>query len=210
MNTAISIIMIIGVFSFAISGALTAMQKRFDIFGVIIIGFATAVGGGTIRDLLIGKPIFWLVEPMYIYFIIGGSVFAMIFRRKLNYLRKTLLFFDTVGLGLFTIMGVEIGLAFELSDVSSIVMGVITGSFGGILRDVLVNDVPVVFRKEIYATISIAGGSIFLILRKFEINEYIIDYLPVFFIIILRFIVIRYKISLPNMYKKDDIGQEEE
>ncbi len=210
MNTAVSIIMIIGVFSFAISGALTAMQKRFDIFGIIIIGFATAVGGGTIRDLLIGKPIFWLVEPTYIYFIIGGSIFAMIFRRKLSYLSKALLFFDTVGLGLFTIMGVEIGLAFELSDVSSIVMGVITGSFGGILRDVLVNDVPVVFRKEIYATISIAGGSIFLILRKFEINEYIIDYLPVFFIIILRFIVIRYKISLPNMYKKDDIGQEEE
>ncbi len=210
MNTAVSIIMIIGVFSFAISGALTAMQKRFDIFGIIIIGFATAVGGGTIRDLLIGKPIFWLVEPTYIYFIIGGSIFAMIFRRKLSYLSKALLFFDTVGLGLFTIMGVEIGLAFELSDVSSIVMGVITGSFGGILRDVLVNDVPIVFRKEIYATISIAGGSIFLILRKFEINEYIIDYLPVFFIIILRFIVIRYKISLPNMYKKDDIGQEEE
>ena len=203
MNTAVSIIMIIGVFSFAISGALTAMQKRFDIFGIIIIGFATAVGGGTIRDLLIGKPIFWLVEPIYIYFIIGGSIFAMIFRRKLNYLSKALLFFDTVGLGLFTIMGVEIGLAFELSDVSSIVMGVITGSFGGILRDVLVNDVPVVFRKEIYATISIAGGSIFLILRKFEINEYIIDYLPVFFIIILRFIVIRYKISLPNIYRND-------
>ena len=202
MNTAVSIIMIIGVFSFAISGALTAMQKRFDIFGIIIIAFATAVGGGTIRDLLIGKPIFWLVEPIYIYFILGGSVFAMVFRKKLNYLRNTLLLFDTIGLGLFTIMGVEIGLAFELSDVSSIVMGVITGSFGGILRDVLVNDIPIVFRKEIYATISIAGGSIFLILRKFEINEYLIDYLPVFFIIILRFIVIRYKISLPSIYKK--------
>lgn len=208
MNTAVSIIMIIGVFSFAISGALTAMQKRFDIFGIIIIGFATAVGGGTIRDLLIGKPIFWLVEPIYIYFIIGGSVFAMIFRRKLNYLRKTLLFFDTIGLGLFTIMGVEIGLAYELSDISCVVMGVITGSFGGILRDVLVNDIPIVFRKEIYATISIAGGSIFLILRKFEINEYLIDYLPVFFIIILRFIVIRYKISLPSFYGKDDFSQE--
>ena len=208
MNTALNIIMIIGVFSFAISGALTAMQKRFDIFGIIVIGFATAVGGGTIRDLLISKPIFWLVEPIYIYFIIGGSIFAMIFRKKLNYLRTTLLFFDTIGLGLFTIMGVEIGLSYELSDVSCIVMGVITGSFGGILRDVLVNDIPIVFRKEVYATISIAGASIFLILRNFNINEYLINYLPVFFIIILRFIVIRYKISLPTFYGENEFNQE--
>ena len=86
-------------------------------------------------------------------------------------------------------------------------MGVITGSFGGILRDVLVNDIPVIFRKEIYATISIAGASLFLVLRKFEINEYIIDYLPVFFIITLRFIVIYYKISLPSFYGKDDFSQ---
>ena len=208
MNTAVSIIIIIGVFSFAISGALTAMQKRFDVFGVVIIAFATAVGGGTIRDLLINRPIFWLVEPIYIYFLIAGAVFAIIFRKKLSYLSKTLLLFDTVGLGLFTIIGVEIGLAYELSDVSSVVMGVITGSFGGILRDVLVNDIPVIFRKEIYATISIAGASLFLVLRKFEINEYIIDYLPVFLIITLRFIVIRYKISLPNFYGKDDFSQE--
>ena len=194
----------VGVFVFAISGALTAMQRHFDAFGVIIIAFTTAVGGGTLRDLLIGKDIFWIADPIYIYVSIGGGIFAIIFRKKLNYLRKTLLLFDTIGLALFTILGVKIALAFDLNYVSCIVMGVITGSFGGILRDVLVNDIPVIFRKEIYATTSIVGSSLFLILNSFEINNYIVDYVPIFIIIIFRFVVIRYKIYLPSLYVKKD------
>lgn len=203
MLTAYNLIIIIGVFSFAISGALTAMQKRFDIFGVIIIAFATAVGGGTTRDILTGKEVFWLSDSTISYIIISGSIFAIIFRRKLNYLRTTLLFFDTIGLGLFTIIGAQIGLAMEYSDLSCVVLGTITGSFGGVLRDVLVNDIPVIFKKEIYATISIAGASIFLLLRHFEIPELVTQLIPIFFIIILRFIVIRFKISLPSIYRRE-------
>lgn len=208
MNIALTIILVLGVFAFSISGALIAMQRRFDFFGIIIIGFATATGGGTIRDLLIGKPIFWIAEPMYIYFILAGSLFAIIFKSKLIYLSKTLLLFDTIGLGLFTILGVEIGISYELSETICIVMGVITGSFGGILRDVLVNDIPVIFRKEIYASVSIVGASLYILLRMTALEELITRLIAVFFIIIVRFIVIRYKISLPNIYKKDDFSQQ--
>jgi len=202
MQEVISILMIIGAFSFAISGALTAMQKKFDIFGVVIIAFTTAVGGGTIRDILIDRDVFWLVEPMYIYYIVTGAIFAIIFRKRLNYLRKTLLVFDTVGLGLFTIIGVDIGLSLELSEISCVVVGVITGSFGGVMRDVLVNDIPVIFRKEIYATISIAGASLYLVLKLTQLNTTLTFLIPVIFIIILRFIVVYFEISLPNIYKK--------
>jgi uncharacterized membrane protein YeiH len=203
MNTALTIIMILGSISFAISGALTAMQKRFDLIGIVIIAFATAVGGGTIRDLLIGRDIFWISEPTYTYVIIAGAISAIIFRKYLNYLRTTLLFFDTVGLGLFTVLGVEIGISFELDMLICVVLGVITGSFGGILRDVLVNDIPIIFKKEIYASISILGGSLYIILRLFDLNLILIKIIAISLIIILRFIVIRYKLSLPLLYKND-------
>lgn len=194
--------MTIGAVSFAISGALTALQKRFDVFGVLIIAFATATGGGTIRDILIGNRVFWLIDPTYIYLIILGTIISILFRRKLNYLRNTLLFFDTIGLGLFTVLGTQIGLNFELSGAASVALGTITGAFGGVLRDVLVNDIPVIFRKEVYATISILGGSLYILLKKLDINELTTHLVPVFLIIILRFIVIHFKIALPSLYRK--------
>jgi uncharacterized membrane protein YeiH len=204
MELTVNIIMMVGIFAFAISGALTAMHKKFDVFGIIIIiAFITSVGGGTIRDVLIYREVFWITDPTYTYIILGGSVFAIIFKKWLNYLRTTLLFFDTIGLGLFTILGAGIGLSFNLNYVSCIIIATITGVAGGILRDVLVNEIPVIFRKEIYATISIAGASLYLILKLNNINYYLTELLPVFFIIILRFIVIKFEISLPNIYKKE-------
>ncbi|MBN2668711.1 MAG: trimeric intracellular cation channel family protein [Bacteroidales bacterium] len=202
MDIIYTLLMTIGAVSFAISGALTALQKRFDVFGVLIIAFATATGGGTIRDILIGNRVFWLIDPTYIYLIILGTIISILFRRKLNYLRNTLLFFDTIGLGLFTVLGTQIGLNFELSGAASVALGTITGAFGGVLRDVLVNDIPVIFRKEVYATISILGGSLYILLKKLDINELTTHLVPVFLIIILRFIVIHFKIALPSLYRK--------
>lgn len=203
MDQIVYYIGVVGTVAFAISGALTAMQKRFDPFGVFIIAFATAVGGGTVRDVLIGKPVFWLIDPIYIYFIIAGSILAIIFRTKLNYLRKTLLFFDTIGLGLFTVIGVEIGLGVGLDNVSCVALGTLTGSFGGVVRDILVNEIPVIFKREIYATVSIIGGSIYIGLSYLNIPDIALQIIPSTLIILLRFLIIRYQIALPNIYKSE-------
>jgi len=205
METIYSILMMAGTFALAISGALTAMERKFDVFGVIIIAFITSIGGGTLRDILIDKDVFWIIDPTYPYIILVGSIFAMVFRKWLEYLRSTLLVFDTVGLALFTILGAEIGLSYDLNMLSCVILATVTGVVGGVLRDVLVNEIPVIFRKEIYATISIAGASLYLLLKFYDLGYYITDLVPVFFIIILRFLVIRYKISLPSIYKKDEL-----
>lgn len=194
---------VIGTFAFAISGAMTAMHKKFDPFGVLIIGFVTAVGGGTIRDILLpGRPVFWLIEPAFVYSIIAGTMFAMIFRKRLDYFVKSLLLFDTLGLGLYTIIGVEIGVESNLSNMSCIILGTITGSFGGILRDILVNEIPVIFKREIYATVSILGGIIYFILKFSHLTPPALQLIPILFIILVRLLIIRYRISYPNIYKQ--------
>jgi len=194
------ILMMIGTLALSISGSLTSMEKRFDVFGVIIIAFVTSVGGGTLRDMIIGREVFWLTDPYYLYIIIVGSVFSMIFRRKLDYLRTFLLLFDTIGLALFTILGAEIGLSYGINFISSVILATITGVVGGILRDVLVNEIPVIFKKEIYATISIAGSSLFLVLRYIDFNNTAAHLIPIFLIIALRLIVVRFEITLPSIY----------
>jgi uncharacterized membrane protein YeiH len=194
-------ISIAGSIAFSISGALTAMSKRFDPFGVFIIAFATAVGGGTIRDILVSAhSVFWLTRPQFIYYILVGTAVAIIFREKLSYLRKTLLLFDTLGLALYTIVGVEVGLRNNLSGVSCVALGTITGAFGGVLRDILVNDEPVIFKKEVYATISILGGTIYFLLHKLNLNYIYLQLIPVFLIIILRLLVVYYHFSLPSYH----------
>lgn len=204
MELIINYISIIGVFAFAISGAITAMNKRFDPFGVLIIAFASAVGGGTIRDILITeRSVFWLNESIYIYFILAGTIFAIIFKSRLNALQKPLLFFDAIGLGLFTIAGVQIGLDYNISAINCIILGTITGAFGGVLRDILVNEVPVIFMQEIYATVSILGGVMYLILYQIGVDNLFLQIVPILSIIILRLLVIRYNISLPSIYRKE-------
>lgn len=202
METIFNIIMMVGTFFLAISGALTAMERKFDVFGIIIIAFITSVGGGTLRDVLIERDVFWIFDPTYPYIIMAGAIFAMIFSKWLEYLRSTLLVFDTIGLALFTILGAEIGLSYNLNMLSCIILATITGVVGGVLRDVLVNEIPVIFRKEIYATISIAGASLYLVLKMYGVGYYITELAPIVFIIILRFVVVWFEISLPSIYKK--------
>ncbi len=203
METILIYISLLGSLTFAISGALKAINKQFDPFGVLIIGFVTAVGGGTIRDVLITeKTVFWLTETTHLYFILGGVILAIIFRNKLNKFNKSLSVFDAIGLGLFTITGVQIGLQNDLHFINCIILGTITGSFGGVLRDVLVNETPVIFKKEIYATISIVGGAIYLILLQFEIQNPILQIIPIVFIIIARLVILKFKVSLPQIKYK--------
>jgi|TARA_B110000459_G_C16572955_1_gene477320 uncharacterized membrane protein YeiH len=203
MDSVIIYISLLGSLTFAISGTLKAINKKFDPFGVLIIGFVTAVGGGTIRDILItDKTVFWLNESIHLYFILGGVILAIIFRNKLNKFNKSLLFFDAVGLGLFTITGVQIGIENDLHLINCIILGTITGSFGGVVRDVLVNETPVIFKKEIYATISIFGGGLYLLLVNLEIQNPYLQIIPIAFIIIARLTVLKFKISLPQIKYK--------
>ena len=162
------VIEILGTVSFAMSGAFAAMQKRFDVFGVLIIAFVTAVGGGTIRDFLLDQPVFW-TKDIFICGVVFLSVIAAIFIKSIEKKFKVTLFlFDSIGLGLFTIIGIQKGLNADLHPVICITLGTITGCFGGIIRDILLNRIPLIFRKEIYATACIVGGTAFIILEKYS------------------------------------------
>lgn len=196
------IIDILGTIAFAISGVLVAMDKRLDVFGVLIIAFVTAVGGGTLRDLLIGiKPVGWLNAPVHLLIIVVTVLLAIIFVKQLKYVRKSLFLFDTIGIGLYTMVGIEKGLAADLLPVMCIALGTITACFGGVIRDILCNEIPVIFRKEIYATVCILGGLVYFVLIQFPINDAIAYSLAILTIIIMRVLAVRFKISLPNIYR---------
>jgi uncharacterized membrane protein YeiH len=199
------IVDILGTIAFSISGALVAMNKRMDPFGVLIIAFVTAVGGGTLRDIMIGiEPVSWMKNMTFVYVIIGSVAFAVIFRKRINYLRKSLFLFDTIGIALYTLVGVETGLNAGLHPIICIALGTMTACFGGVLRDVLCNEIPVVFRKEIYATACILGGLTYFVLRKFLKDENYLFVIAGLVVIIVRLVAVRFKISLPSLYKKED------
>ncbi len=190
---------ILGTAAFAISGALSAIHRKLDLFGIFIIAFVTAIGGGTLRDILIGNtPVSWMQNTVNLYLIGGVVVFSIIFRNKLGYLKKSLFLFDTIGLGIFTIIGVEIGIQTGLEPVISIALGTMTGCFGGVIRDILCNEIPVIFRKEIYATASIAGGICFMVLHSSRIDQNIIYIATTLLIIVIRLVVVKYQVSLPS------------
>jgi uncharacterized membrane protein YeiH len=201
--TLFHILDILGVISFAISGSLVAMRKRLDPFGVFIIAFATSVGGGTLRDVLIGaKPVFWMKNAEVIYLIMGSYLFTILFRKKLKYLNKSLFLFDTIGLGLYTIMGPEIGLNENFHPLIIISIATMSASFGGVIRDILCNEIPVIFRKEIYATACVFGSITFLILHNLNVNQSVIYVLTSFIIITIRLVAVRFHLSLPTFYTK--------
>jgi uncharacterized membrane protein YeiH len=188
----------IGTLVFAISGALTAMYKKLDLFGVYCIAFVTALGGGTIRDVMIGRtPVGWMLDIDYVFIITLGFLLSLIFNRYLERLRISLLLFDTIGLGVFTLIGLEKGIEFGLSPVICVILGTLTATFGGVVRDILCNEIPVLFRKEIYATLCIAGGILFFLLQEFAIQQEIISASVAVFIITLRLVAYKYNWSLP-------------
>ncbi len=204
MNTVFSVIEILGVFTFAISGALTAMKKKFDGFGIVIIAFVTAIGGGTLRDVLLNIRPFWLIDTSTIYVILMGIFLAIVFKSKIHLMYKPLMLFDAIGLGLFTVTGVQIGISNDLEMVNCIILGTMTGTFGGIIRDILVNQIPVIFEKEIYATISLFGGILYYGLYYTDLTPFLVKLIPVLFIITSRLLVIKFKLTLPSIYAKKD------
>ena len=194
----ILVIDILGTIAFAISGVLTALNKRLDPFGIFIIAFVTAVGGGTLRDILIEADIAWMRNLIYVYVILGSTIFAVIFRKRLGYIRKSLFLFDTIGISLFTIIGVEKGIAAGFHPIICIALGTMSACFGGVIRDILCNQIPIIFRKEIYATACLAGAILYLILYKFSIDRNLNLILSIALIFVFRVLAVKYKLSLPN------------
>lgn len=191
---------IIGTMAFALSGALTAMNKRLDPFGILIIAFVTAVGGGTLRDVLIGKtPVGWMLNLNYVYVIFIGYILAIIFRKRFDKLRKSLFLFDTIGLGVFTLIGLQKGISIGLHPIICTALGTMTACFGGVIRDILCNEIPVIFRKEIYATICILGGIVFFMLKKGNFPDELIHLVTTLVIIIVRLLVVKFNWSLPTL-----------
>jgi len=195
---------ILGTVAFAISGVLVAMEKKLDLFGVLIIAFVTAIGGGTLRDLLIGNtPVGWMQDLTYVITIFVSVVFAIIFVNKLKYLRKSLFLFDTIGIGLYTMVGIEKGLEAELLPIMCVFLGTMTACFGGVTRDILCNEIPVIFRKEIYATACILGGASYFLFMQFPIKDSYAYVAAIFVVIMLRLIAVKFDVRLPNIYKKE-------
>lgn len=197
------IVDILGTIAFAISGVLIALNKRMDPFGVFIIAFVTAVGGGTLRDVLIGTtPVSWMTNMTSVYVILGSTVFAVLLKSKINYLRTSLFLFDTIGIALYTVIGIEKGLNANLHPLICISLGTMTACFGGVIRDILCNEIPVVFREEIYATACIVGGMTYFLLRELPIDNNLIFVFAGMVVILIRILAVKLKISLPSLYKK--------
>jgi len=195
---------LLGTAAFAISGALFAIKKRMDTFGVLIIAFVTAVGGGTLRDILIGADsITWMRDLNYSYVILTAVILAIIFRKKIGYLSKSLFLFDTIGLGIFTIIGTEIGLQNDFHPIICVALGTITATFGGVIRDTLSNEIPLIFQKEIYATACIIGAVTYLILDRFQIDQDLIHILTTLMVITVRLIAVKFKLKLPTFYSTE-------
>jgi uncharacterized membrane protein YeiH len=147
----------------------------------------------------------WMTNMTYVYVIFGSTVFAILLRNKINYLRTSLFLFDTIGIGLYTVVGIEKGLVAGLHPIICIALGTMTACFGGVIRDILCNEIPVIFRKEVYATACILGGLTYFSLRLFMANTNLIFIIAIIVVIVIRLIAVKFKVSLPSLYKKEQV-----
>ena len=198
----------LGTFAFAISGIRHAAAKNFDWFGGFICGIAVAIGGGTIRDLLLGVRPFWMLNPIYIICTFMAQMFIVAFAHHLKRLDNAWFVFDTIGLALFTIAGMQKTLEMGHPFWIAIVMGTVTGSAGGVIRDILLNNVPVIFHKEIYAMASILGGCLYWLMRYLDIDVTICALVTFFVIVVIRLLAVKYHLSLPILPLETDADEE--
>lgn len=199
--SALNIITYLGIFIFAITGALKARAYNMDIFGGLVVAFATAYGGGTLRDLLIGiRPVNWVNNNGALLLVFAGTAITFLLKTNVNKFHRTIFFTDAIGLGLFTAAGIEVSLRNQLNDPYALVMGVITATFGGLIADIFCNAVPNLFKRgELYATVCAAGGVVYLILKGFNLPSDINLAICVIFVVALRIYSKRKRIMLPDI-----------
>lgn len=198
-NTLLNIIEFLGTFAFAISGIRHAAAKHFDWFGGFVCGIAVAIGGGTMRDVMLGLTPFWMTSSIYMVCTVMAQVFVIVFAHYLKRLDNAWFFFDTLGLALFTIVGLQKTLDCGYAFWVAIIMGCITGSAGGVIRDVLLNNVPVIFHKEIYAIASILGGAAYWLLLELHVDMTVSVVISFLLICAIRLLAVKYHITLPAL-----------
>ena len=197
MPSFVQILDLIGTFAFAISGIRLASAKRFDWFGAYVVGLATAVGGGTIRDLLLDVTPPWMTDPMYLSCTAFAMFFVIVFSKYLIHLNNTFFIFDSIGLALFTVVGASKSLALGYPFWVAIIMGSITGAAGGVLRDVFINEIPLIFRKEIYAMACVIGWLAYWACLRLGMESYVSEIIGGSVVFIVRILAVKYKITLP-------------
>jgi uncharacterized membrane protein YeiH len=190
-----------GTFVFAITGALKARTSKMDVFGAAVLAFATAYGGGTLRDLLIGiKPVNWINDNIALLLVLGATAITFLVRQNINRFKRTIFFTDAVGLGLFTAAGIERSLQYGINEVYALIMGVITATFGGLIADILCNAVPNLLKRgELYATACAAGGIIYLLCKKIPVDANLNLFLCILIVAGIRIYSKRKRLSLPEI-----------
>ncbi len=197
----IQIILYIGIFVFAITGALKARTHQMDIFGAAVIAFATAYGGGTIRDLLIGvRPVNWVNDYLALALVVGAVIIVSLFRFNTARFRRTIFFTDAIGLGMFTVFGIEKSMRIDINDGYAIIMGVITATFGGLLADIICGEVPDLLKKgELYATACAIGGVCYVLLKKAGLEYNTGLFICVIIVVGIRILSKRKRLTLPSI-----------
>jgi uncharacterized membrane protein YeiH len=204
----LEIIDILGVVAFSITGVFAAMEKKLDLFGIFIIAFVTAMGGGTLRDIFIGDlPVNWIRTTNYSVIILISTAVAVVFNKVIRNLQRTLFVFDSLGLGLFTIVGIDKGLEYQLHPAMCVALGTFTGCFGGVIRDILLNTIPIIFHKEIYAVACIIGGTVYFLLLRTGFDNHTIAIISILVVFVIRILAVRYRLSLPDLYKNSKIQE---
>lgn len=188
---------LLGTVVFAFTGLLAASRKQLDLFGALVIAMVTAVGGGTLRDLILDQPVFWVKDPIYIYVVTIAAVFLFYYARFKTVPMKYLLFLDAIGLAAFTAIGAHKAILLDLDDVIIVMTAVMTGVVGGVIRDVLVGEVPLIFRKEIYATAAFAGASLMLVSLYLGLSMEWSMFIAMLVTFSMRWLAILYNFSLP-------------
>jgi uncharacterized membrane protein YeiH len=195
----------VGTMAFAISGTRLAAAKRFDWFGAYVVGVTTAIGGGTLRDVLLDITPFWMTNPIYLIFSAIALGWVVIFRRQLVRQNNTWFLFDAIGLALFTVTGIEKTLALHFPYWVAIIMGTMTGAAGGVLRDVLINEVPLIFRRDIYAMACVIGGLAFWLCDSLGVTMTVSAIVCGITVLATRILAVRFHISLPVLKEEDII-----
>lgn len=191
---------LIGTFFFAVTGALAAGGRKFDLFGIVFTGFLTAVGGGTVRDLLIGNhPVFWMTDPAYLLVIVAAAALTFFLARRGVEPVTGLAVADAIGLGVFTVIGIRVALAAGLSPLMAALMGMVTGVMGGVFRDLVCGRVPLILQKEIYATACLLGGGLYFILKWRGLTDDLLLVTCALAVMVIRLASMKLKLSLPRI-----------
>ncbi|PPL01976.1 trimeric intracellular cation channel family protein [Parapedobacter indicus] len=188
---------LLGTMVFAISGAMAAQRHNIDIFGAAFTGFVTAIGGGSLRDIFLNLRPVWVDDGNYLLAILAGVLIAIFFNKILGRLARTLSLFDALGIGFFTVVGVQKSLAFDSSGIAAVVLGLFSAVMGGVTRDTLLNDTPLIFRKEIYATACLSGAVLFVLLSRTGVDYNLNAFISAAVVSIVRIVAVKYKLTLP-------------